>query len=529
MIKSKINTDYTYLADTNFWSPLDNNDDDDDDDDDDEFDYDKEDEINEINSMTKTNKWMRRIARRQENKLIIDSGATSHFITEDLNLPKEGASNKEVFLPNNATLRTSWRTKLPFDTLTNTAREADVLPGLKRSLLSVSKMSDEGYTTIFHPGEEGVTIHKKGTFNITTSEPPVLKGEKENMGKLWTISATDNSKKREEVNNVYSLPSIPQTIRYLHAAAGFPVKETWLDAIKAGNYVTWPGLTTTAVRKHFSDSDKTQQGHMKKQRQGVRSTKEIIGGTQSETLTSKKMHDVYIKVHNVTETMYTDQTGRFPATSTRGNQYIMVLVEVDGNYIDAEPMKNKTEGSMIKTYLILWTRLTASGTVRPKTHLLDNEASSAFKAEIRKNCTLQLVPPDNHRRNLAERAIQTFKSHFKAIIAGVADNFPMNLWDRLLPQAVLTLNLLRQSNVAPTVSAYQYVNGVFDYNKMPLAPMGCAVQIHENSERRRSWRQIHLTDGIYVPHRSITDSKLFIARTREVKEFQILSISNTNT
>jgi len=301
-----------------------------------------------ITNMIKTYKWIRRIARRRENKLIIDSGATSHFITEDFHLPMEGASNKEVFLPNNATLRTSWRTKLPFDTLTTTAREADVLPGLKRSLLSVSKMSDEGYTTIFHPGEEGVTIHKKGTFNITTSEPPVLKGEKENMAKLWTISATDNSKKREEVNNVYSLPSIPQTIRYLHAAAGFPVKETWLDAIKAGNYVTWPGLTTTAVRKHFPDSDETQQGHMKKQRQGVRSTKEIIGGTQSETLTSKKMHDVYIKVHNVTETMYTDQTGRFPATSTRGNQYIMVLVEVDGNYIDAEPMKNKTEGSMIK-------------------------------------------------------------------------------------------------------------------------------------------------------------------------------------
>jgi hypothetical protein len=34
------------------------------------------------------------------------------------------------------------------------------------------------------------------------------------------------------------------------------------------------------------------------------------------------------------------------------------------------------------------------------------------------------------------------KNHFKAVIAGVDDNFPMNLWDRLLPQTVLTLNLL---------------------------------------------------------------------------------------
>jgi hypothetical protein len=51
----------------------------------------------------------------------------------------------------------------------------------------------------------------------------------------------------------------------------------------------------------------------------------------------------------------------------------MVLVEVDGNYIEAEPMKNKSEGSMIKTYLALWNRLTASGTVKPKTHIREEK------------------------------------------------------------------------------------------------------------------------------------------------------------
>ena len=176
---------------------------------------------------------------------------------------------------------------------------------------------------------------------------------------------------------------------------------------------------------------------------------------------------------------------------------MMVLVEVDRNYIDAEPLKNKSEGAMIKAYLVLWQQLTAKGTVKPTTHILDNEALAAFKAEIKKNCTIQLVPPDNHRRNLAERAMQTFKNHFKAVIAGVDDNFPMHLWDRLLPQTVLTLNLLQQSNVAPTVSAYQYVHGAFDYNKMLLAPMGCAVQIHERSEKRGSWA-MNSVDGWYL-------------------------------
>jgi hypothetical protein len=73
----------------------------------------------------------------------------------------------------------------------------------------------------------------------------------------------------------------------------------------------------------------------------------------------------------------------------------------------------------------------------------------------------------------------------------------MRLWGRLLPQTVLTLNLLRQSNVAPIVSAYQYVHGAFDYNRMLLAPMGCAVQVHESNERRGTWAA-NTIDGWYL-------------------------------
>ena len=36
----------------------------------------------------------------------------------------------------------------------------------------------------------------------------------------------------------------------------------------------------------------------------------------------------------------------------------------------------------------------------------------------------QLVPPEMHRQNRAERAIRTFKDHFLAILAGVDPAFP---------------------------------------------------------------------------------------------------------
>jgi hypothetical protein len=149
---------------------------------------------------------------------------------------------------------------------------------------------------------------------------------------------------------------------------------------------------------------------MKKQCQGVRSTK-LKENTQSEDENisgnivaevdpspTEKMRDIFIKIYNASK-MHSDQTGHFPATSSKGNQCIMVLVEVDGNYINAEPMKNKSECSIIKTYLILWTMLTELGTVQPITHILDNEVSEAYKAEIKKKCTMQLVPPGNHQQN----------------------------------------------------------------------------------------------------------------------------------
>jgi hypothetical protein len=74
----------------------------------------------------------------------------------------------------------------------------------------------------------------------------------------------------------------------------------------------------------------------------------VLAKTDTNVPALPKMKDIYIKIHSATKTMHSNQTDRFPATLSRGNKYIMVLVEVDGNYIDAEPMKYKSAGKMIK-------------------------------------------------------------------------------------------------------------------------------------------------------------------------------------
>ena len=176
--------------------------------------------------------------------------------------------------------------------------------------------------------------------------------------------------------------------------------------------------------------------------------------------------------------MYTDQTGKIPKKSSKGNHYIMVLIKIDSNAILVEAIKNCSAGEKIRAYLVLVSRLRNAG-VSPKMHILDNECSEEFKAQICKNnMTFQLVPPHDHRRNIAEEAIQTFKGHFISILCGADKDFPLHLWCRLLPQADHTLNMLRSARVAPNVSAYAYLRGQHNFNANPFVPLGCKVEAH---------------------------------------------------
>jgi hypothetical protein len=74
------------------------------------------------------------------------------------------------------------------------------------------------------------------------------------------LSKKDSTTISEEIAaNVHDLPSTEQVINYLHAAAGFPAIATWLQAIRAGFYATWP-INAKSVNKYFPESEETQKG-----------------------------------------------------------------------------------------------------------------------------------------------------------------------------------------------------------------------------------------------------------------------------
>ena len=70
---------------------------------------------------------------------------------------------------------------------------------------------------------------------------------------------------------------------------------------------------------------------------------------------------VFFQATDLSGKIYTDQTGRFPVTSSRGFKYIMVAYDHDSNTIHAKPMKNCSGPEILKGYITIHNLLSERG------------------------------------------------------------------------------------------------------------------------------------------------------------------------
>jgi hypothetical protein len=150
-------------------------------------------------------------------------------------------------------------------------------------------------------------------------------------------------------------------------------------------------------------------------------------------------------------------------------------------------MKSKSGAEWVRAFGVVLDEIMSKG-FKPKMQTMDNEASAALKKYFtEKEMSYQLVPVHCHRTNAAEIAIRTFKEHFKAGLDTVDPDFPVHLWDRLLTQAEITLNILWASRLHPQLSAAAHYHGLIDYSKTSFGPPGCKLIAHEKPAQRRTW------------------------------------------
>ena len=161
----------------------------------------------------------------------------------------------------------------------------------------------------------------------------------------------------------------------------------------------------------------------------------------------------------------------------------MVIVEINSNVILVKPINSMKNEETKRTYQHLLLRLKQVGV-------------EYYSWQIQhgvENCALRC-----HRWNVGEVVIRNFKAHYLSILAGTDPRFPLQLWDSLLPQARITLNLLRQANANPKLLVYACLNGIFDYNKCHWPPWDVKSNSTKSQTAGEHGHIIQSTVGTYT-------------------------------
>ena len=392
-----------------------------------------------------------------------DTGATNHFIsTNDLGYLQVKPQTKlyppiNALVPTGHTMTSKGHVHLPISHIPPSASLAHVMPKLASgSLMSVGKICDAGCTAIFD--STSVKIYQNKHVNIATKNKPIIHGTRNSPTKpLYSIQLPTI----HHINTTIHNPTIRNRVAFYHKALFSPTVATWLSAHKNKFLDSWPAITATQITKYAPFSIATIQGHRHAHRSNIRSTKRKTGplpltytasiNTTEETV---RTNNIFIDNIEITGRTFSDQTGRFVCPSISGNNYVFVVYDYDSNSIHALPIPTRKKEHIVAAFQKIVKKLTLKG-LKPQLHKLDNEVSQLMKNYMESHqIKYELTPTGLPRRNLAERAIQTFKNHFIAGLCSTHPDFTLNLWDKLLPQAELTLNLLRPSRIQPHLSAY---------------------------------------------------------------------------
>ena len=403
----------------------------------------------------------------------LDSGATKHFFRKDylrfLSNIKCLRNGPTATLPKRHIVQVTHEGTLKIkNNLTPAALRALIFPNLtNESLVSIGQLCDDGCIVLF----------TKTHAYICKS----ISNDIKNMNYIIRKNKTQHD-----------------LAAYYHASLFSPAISTLTKAIKKGKFISWPGINELNFKKPLNTTIATELGHLNQERKNLRSTKFENTRLEKDTFPIKadtKTQDIFDQYlymqdnafFNKNRKLYSDQTGKFPYQSSRGNNYIMVMYDDDSNGIMVEPFKIR-QGKELATMFAKLCEKFKIHKSETNIFISDNKCSKSVKDTIKSfKATYQLAPPLQHRQNAAENAIKTFKAHLLSGLATCNKDFPIAEWDRLLPQAELTLNLLQNARVNTRLSSWAFLNGNHDFNRHPIAPPGTKIIIHLKPLNRPSW------------------------------------------
>ena len=161
---------------------------------------------------------------------------------------------------------------------------------------------------------------------------------------LWSISFLPPV---HQANAILRLDKTSTELaNYHYASLGSLAESTLIQAIHLGHLITFSGLTTKLISKHLTPSIATTLGHQDQAQMNLWSTQKPL--TPEPTIhhadhdlapPNEPCSSIICSKLLPSESLqsYSDQTGKFPIKSSRGNLFIFILYHYDTNTIHAMP------------------------------------------------------------------------------------------------------------------------------------------------------------------------------------------------
>ena len=204
----------------------------------------------------------------------IDSDASGNYYPSSYEGENHNPSAPKVTVgcTNDAVIKSKGQDTIRFQKLPTDAKICHKFDETTTPLLSVSQLCKNKMT---------VTFNNKGVLVNNSKGETVIRGHLDLGNNLYMVPADDTHAptvqyeaptatrnivelSQHRASIVYSIKCVLKLIKYLHAAAGFPMKEMWVAAIAKGWYIIWLGLTVHRVNKYLEPSEHTMMGHRKK-------------------------------------------------------------------------------------------------------------------------------------------------------------------------------------------------------------------------------------------------------------------------
>jgi len=78
-------------------------------------------------------------------------------------------------------------------------------------------------------------------------------------------------------------------------------------------------------------------------------------------------------------------------------------------------------------------------------------------------------------------------------------NFSLHLWDCLILQAEIMLNILCRCCINPNLSSWVYIHGNYDFNQTHIALPSAHIVVHMKSNACDSWPHCGMEDQYLGP------------------------------